>query len=221
MTASDIKNIIKAKLDELTPYSEGLVVSGVSYADQTLRYIEQVLDESIRDLIMQAPEHLLPQTELKVDTRPIEGQLGDNAYKYKIVDKVLTFELPTDFVRLIWLQLPSWKIKKSETISVTDPNYKIQGNGYTRGTPSRPVIVKLNDKGKLKLQCFTVSDPTEIGSNILLTVGVYVKTLTSSDVPDILIDSLTWLAASKVLLIYGKLKESELAYKQYQLTLLR
>ena len=218
MQVLDIVNIVKAKLDELTPYNEALVISGVSYADQTINYINQVLPEAVREITMQAPTHLLPQSELKIIH---QSATSDNPNKFIIENAILTLILPASFIKLAWLKLPGWASIVTETITPEHPLYIKQTNKHTMGTPSRPIVVKHKDAdGKLKLKCYSTGT-TVIPVDAEISIGAYISALAATDVPDILIDALTSLCAAKVLIIYGKIKEAELNLKQYQTQLAR
>ena len=222
MTNDEIVDLVKAKLDELTPYNETLVVSGVSYADQTLSYINKLLPESGFDLASQAPLHLLSGTQLSLFKNYSYTGGYSNYSNYVIEDNVLKLVInqtlsSMQFIRLKSLKLKSWSMKVNETITIDHPRYKLQGNKYTRGTPSRPVVVFEYSQ----LSCYTTNELDVWGDNSTNNIGEYIRPVTTQNCPDILIDSLTWNCAAKVLVIYGKIKEAEVAMQMYKSSLMR
>jgi hypothetical protein len=121
---------------------------------------------------------------------------------------------PSDFVRLYEMKFPSWLIPVRETTKVDSDRGKIQENPYLKAGIGRPVVIIKDTKptgsslGKW-LACGKVaSDETPI--------ALYVKEHKPEEIPDKLIDALTWLTASKVLQISGNGDLAQGLMAQYQ-----
>jgi len=206
MDAGSIINKVKTKLDELTPFNEGLVVTDISYTDLTYQYIANVLDESVYDLLMISPVGILPLTDLII----IPG--------FTNIDNVLHEFLPDDCIRVASVKLPVWNREVTKFITPESVNYSLQSNKWTRGSVSRPQVVlagtSLVDK---YIDCYSSDGYTPALND---KIGKYVKILSADLIPANLIDPLTWLMASKVLLIFEKEKLSEFANKEFQKSLM-
>jgi len=205
MDVSLIINRVKAKLDELTPFNEGLVVTGSSFTDLTYKYINEVLDESLYDLTMGASILALPLFDLTLS----EGMTNS--------DNVLIVKLPLDCIRVASVKLPTWKRDVTKFITPESNNYALQFNRWTRGNSDKPVVALTGSAPDKYIECYT-TDMLTATSNT--KIGKYIKKLTSATLTDLLFDPLTWLMTSKVLLIFEKEKLSELAFKEFQKSLM-
>jgi hypothetical protein len=162
MTISDLIRRVKIKMDELTPFGEGLsitdpstgasipVTSGLVLLRPELyeKPIETYIKESIYDgyyaLVAIAPYHITP-------VKSLTGTVVLNA------DRSGTFTLPSDFYKLKDFKLVEWERPVTVTIDENDPHYKDQFNIYTRGNISKPICVRNSDN--LTMSLFSISYP--------------------------------------------------------------
>jgi hypothetical protein len=122
---------------------------------------------------------------------------------------------PSDFLRLYEIKFPSWVVPVRETTKIDSDRGKIQDNPYLKAGTGRPVVIIKDTKptaGSLGkwLVCGKVA-----ASNVP-TTALYIKEHKPEDLPDKLIDALTWLTASKVLQISGSGDLSQGLMAQYQ-----
>ena len=205
MTRTELSEIVKSKIDELTPFDGGLVLitaPGNTGNNPIETYIDQFLDESSKETLLEASHHVLPLTVL-------------STIAYDLTNKKATITLPTDYLRVGYLKFSSWYQSVYSALYPGDPDYLKQFNRWLRGSKVRPAATWVNEAGIAKLICYGVTSNT--GNE-----AYYVAETAAEDMPDKLIDSLTWHCASQTLQVFGKDKASELAYTRYlkSLTLL-
>ncbi len=180
MTRSALIILVKKKLDEYAP--EGI---DLPFDD----YIGPLLDESARDLLAKAPLHLVAPTSISLTNTVFEN---DKSY----------IPVPSDWIRIHEIRYPLWKKSVRTAISAENPEYKRQENEYIKGGYGRPEVVVVTTSvlgGALTryLECSKVID----GATPL--VATYVKTEEAQFLNDLLVDSLTWLTASKIFVVTG------------------
>jgi len=121
---------------------------------------------------------------------------------------------PLNFLRLYEMKFPLW-VKPVRDITKPDSDDgKMQDNPYLISGIGRPSVVlrtTMPTGGSLAqyLVCGKVTTSTN-------PVALYIKIPKPEDIPDLLIDSLTWLASSKVLQISGYGDKAQGAMAQYQ-----
>ena len=202
MTKAQIISIIRTKLDELTPFNEGLVISvGSEDVKPVEANIEAMLDECLVDLIMIAPLHLLPITQGWYTTAgsynpasiysiiTITDEVGS-------IDRKNVLHLESgdrrDILRLVRVKFPLWEKAVINWVLEGSPEAKLQDNKYTRAGYAKPVIVLSADKIRFY--------PTKLVNTSLYVVD-YITTFELTALPEKLIAPYTWLVAARVFAI--------------------
>ena len=204
MTKAEIIAIIKSKLDELTPFNEGLVVSvGSENIAPITNHIDSVLTECIEDIVKVSPIHLLPLTDFV--------KMG-----LSITDSVGTIAMPADYLRLGVVRFPCWERSVTMAFIEGSPQALGQANKYTRGGFAKPVIVLVSETAGNKFKIYTITQPAN-GIDYPFT---YVKRLSITEIPDLLIAPFTWLATSKVFSIMDMAAQAQLADAQFKNSLM-
>jgi len=197
MERAGLVNKVKIKLDEFTPDGVDLPFDD---------YIGPMLDESAKDILEQAPLHLI-----------IPEEIPTSAIKYQ--NDLVYIPVPDNYIRLYEIKFPSWKKSIREAISQSHPMYEIQENEYTKSGLGRPSVVlkyeKVDNIPGRWLVCGKVSD---VGSPTP-SIALYVRELLPEQLSDHFADALTWLAASKIFQIEGLISQAEMALAQYKLSL--
>lgn len=167
MNRDEIINIVKVKMDEVSPFEEEELVSS--------SLIEQLLDFAAGSVVRLFPDHQLPT-------------ITDNSISLtKNPDGSGYFTLPDSFQRLVSLRLESWERPVTKAITDKDPSYSIQFNKYIRGGVTFPVAVQKSRT----MEYFSV--PKEMSHE--LKEFTYIKEMKAEEIPDVLIDALTWECA--------------------------
>jgi hypothetical protein len=198
-TRAEITAIVKKKIDELTPFDEGLalITATVNVANNPVDlYIEQFLNESAKETLLEAPVHVLPMTAFASIT-------------FDLTLKKATITIPTSsYLRVGIIKFASWERPVYRATYPGDPDYNKQFNIYLRSGKSRPRAVWINDEGTPKLVCYGVESNTDYDAR-------YVGITWAENMPSKLIEPMTWHCAFQVLEVFDKDKLSQTAYARY------
>lgn len=197
-TRPDIIQMVMIKMDELTPYSGGLVLSSLKPLKPIETTIDSVLNECVKDLLLNHPIHRL------VTTDSFAGATVQS-------DGSLIVGLNSDFLRLSSLIINGYDRPITELLPVSDPRYALQYQKFARGSKSKPIAFR---EGQLSIHCFSLL-PGD-------TSGVYSCNVVSYVLPENIIqlellEGLSWLAASKSLTALGHIPEGQKAFEFYTL----
>lgn len=196
MTKEQIIKAVKVKMEEITPFDDGLMVLNAE-VKPIESYISEVFQNSIDKLLMICPLSLTAETTL-----PATG-LTATTNNGKSIGKLT---IPDDFIRLHTFKMEGWERPVHRCISTENPKYSEQLNPWTRGGNSKPVIV---NKGYLEIYTYNTGDTVQ--------TSLYVKRV-DIDAPDIsihdkLINPLCSLIAADVYAIFGS-QQSEVMMKE-------
>jgi len=125
MTYSQIIERILAIMDEATPI-DGVLFDDDTTINPTASMIDATLSGAWRSFVFHSPLHYLPTNQVTART---------------ITNLVVTVTKPADFIRLASFMVSTWSRPAIESFFETDPIYTMQRNPYTKGTPTRPVVI--------------------------------------------------------------------------------
>lgn len=179
---------VRLKMEEASPLSQGEVIE-----DPT---IDEILDETVKELLLTLPKHLIPSTAITTD---ISGSMGNVV---PVDDKTGYIVLPADFLRLVALKMECWHRPVTEPMGEDHPDYILQRNQYTRGGCAKPKAVIRWDAtaGAKVLEYYSVTD---LNAHLVERAD-YIASTEAENLDDTLIDPLTWLVVAKVFQIMGE-----------------
>ncbi len=192
VTKKEIVERVKTCMEELTPQWEGTSeqTEGVSIE----RYIDAVINEQLRLLLLTAPVNLLTPTELKDNITPQRREDGSGR-----------IELPDNCLRPVLLQMQDWQRPVTEFINSSHPLYGLQFNVHTRGGTAKPVAAWLiDDNGKQAIDYYSL--PTakkEHRVTTLLSILSPTPDATEYTLHPLLADTLAYRCASCIYDIMG------------------
>lgn len=191
MTRAELISAVKVRLEELTPFSEGLVVlAGASDVKPITSYIDALLDEASDEVRIAVPLHLIPPTTLTGSvTIPKNDGVGILA-------------LPDNYLRLYAFKMPSWSREVIRAISTENPDYILQRNPHTRGKNVKPVVALNRTAASRVLELYSAT-AGETPEKML-----YVESVAAEANPDILIPFVVLMCAIKV---YNVIERPDLA----------
>lgn len=198
MDRAQLKQSIRAKIDEVSTANEILV--DVSFGEgKTLDIlIEELLNECANELLMITPVHRLTITKAVNPTNT-----GKTAYSGKVA-------LPSDFLRFISLKATTMLRPITELVPEISPVAKRQSNEYMRGTIERPVgVLETNENGNI-IHYYGVSSDAHAIEGLM-----YIKQTLPESLPVLLQNPLCWLCASKVLAVMGDTNGAKIAAEYY------
>lgn len=201
-TRSEIIQMVMKKMDELTPYNEGLVLTPLGSQKPIENTIDSILDECARDILLSHPLSKLPLTSI-IPTPA--GQTDGSGF----------IALPTDYLRLVSLQIAGFKKDIVHLITPEDPLYKLQANEFVRGTKNKPVgFLAQKVIGGTARQCIHYFSLNP-GDTHTTQQFVYVALIPAENLNAYLLDGLGWLAASKALVALGHVPEGAKAMELF------
>lgn len=197
-TRTELSDIVKSKIDELAPFDGGLTLitaPGNTGNNPIETYIDQFLNDSAKETLLEAPFHVLPLTAFATIT-------------YDLPNKKAVITIPTTYLRVGIIKFSSWERPVYRAIYPGDPDYAKQFNRWLRGKSARPAAVWMSEAGTGKLICYGVTANTG-------TDARYVAETVAESMPANLHNAMTWHCASQVLQVYDKEKLSQMAYSRY------
>ncbi len=216
-TRLNIINMVKAKLDEITPEGEGLTFTLSTEPNVTNPLdllISALLDEAAKNTLMMSPFHVLEPTisEETDGVADIIDELGETGY----------VEMPENFLRLISFKMNDWDRPVNIPVLNTSTEYMMQKSKYVRGGVSKPVV-SINWKidagetaSRIKvLEYYSVP----VDSDHAIEHFLYIPETIAENVQSNLRDVMTWICAAKILQITGQFDLSQKAMEQVSLAL--
>jgi len=193
MTRENIIERVKARIDELNPFTSEELNTGVNL-------IDSMLNDSTTTLLLTLPVHLIKPYE--VDDYPsTHVQYQDGSGR---------IDLPDDFLRLHTFKMSTWIMAVHTPIFPGHPKYDLQKSVYTMGKENKPVVIIKNSLGLKQLNYYSV-DPSNPR-----TIETYwhIPSLLPTGLEDELIPYLSWQCAADVLQILNEDKAAEGARSQ-------
>jgi hypothetical protein len=198
MTRDELKSTVKSKIDELTPFDGGLalITSDVNLQNNPVElYIEQFIDQSARETLLEAPAHVLPLTVL-------------SGLVFDLTNKKVTIPQPADFLRMGIVKFASWERPVYTVTYPGNPEYNKQLNTYLRSGHSRPKVIWMNISGAPVFICYGVESLTGADAR-------YTAETVAENMPEILYEAMTWHCAFQVLEVFDREKLSQMAMGRY------
>ncbi len=201
MTLDELKTRVKIKVDEYTP-------AGVSHAFDD--YLEPMIQESADELSDKAPLYLLEPTVWVEDL--VDGGDGINI-RYE--DDLALIDTPSDFARIYEVKFPQWKRSVHLAITPDNPDYEKQQNEYTKAGYGRPAVYLKT--GEVESELFAkLIICGKVLDGALPSALLYIAYKTAANMPNVLDEAMTWLAASKILQVLGDSANAQLAEGRHQ-----
>lgn len=165
LTVSDIKDYVKARLDEISNNDDAGLVSGDGAIEDLDKIIENVIVPSVRKIHLEAPNILLTGGVAFPSSSTNQASQGENdrASAEEGDDASTTIPdtqyhkieiaVPSDFLRLVTLQMSDWSRPIQTLVGEDSAEYRKQSNKYLMGTPKKPVgaLVHRNGSGVIEL----------------------------------------------------------------------
>lgn len=190
MTRELIIKEIERRIDEISPFTS------VDILDNNL--LDGLLNETVEDVMMKLPLHLLPS-------------YGGSTPVVSSSATVLVLALPTDFLRLVKLQLSSWTKPVTQTLPVEHPKYKIQfENKFLKATVNRPLVFLTRTTGTTEANCFGLGVTNTVGSFL------YCKKTLAENTPDNILEAVFYMGAFKALVAMEKPDAAKMAMSQFE-----
>lgn len=142
---------------------------------------------------------------------------GIVTYKTIVTGNKAYITKPQDFLKLYEMKFPLWQKTVRETIKPGSGKGDHQDNPYLASGIGRPtVMLQTTTPTGGTYGEYLVCAKVEVAAT---PIAMYIKIQKPEELPEQLIDSLTWLAAAKVVQIGGRVDLAQGLNQQYQLSL--
>lgn len=193
MTRPELINLVKTKIDEVSPPDGKVVLSGTR--DKPLDILaDSFLDECAREVLMKAP-----LTRLRTKSSELFPVERENGSGYVL--------LPDDFVRLAEFRMKGWERPVNEVVTAGSDEAKKQYNKFLCGAGCKPVCILVNRGSLLALEYYSVKAPHIVES------FEYVSRTVAEEMPVDIQPVVSWFCAAKILAVTGKADGAKYAYE--------
>lgn len=194
MTRADLLDLIKVKMDEVSPFTENELISE-TFADE---FIDKASDEVLLKV---------PLTLIAPDDMPTTEQVENT-------DGTGFIPVPSDYLRLHSFKMEEWDEAVNITITEQHPKFKLQKFTTTRGKPSKPIVVDMNYKISHTGSAVRVLKYISVCSSHTVTYAYYVKSLGAAftSIADKLADVTAYQAAGNIFLSQGIAEQAKAMY---------
>lgn len=180
MSAENIKAKALKCIDEVYPSADPI--------NDTYFPVDDFISEAVRWVIDIMPVHILTKRKSVTPSNS------------KIEDGVVTWGNSTiGDARIVYFKMNDWA-RPADIIYEDSPIYRQQKNSVLRGTPSRPIAVRMMDGNTI--EAYTSNSATAQDSK------VYIVTYDAANIPERAEDICAWKLAEVVLLSMGDIQNA-------------
>lgn len=147
ISAEEITRKVRIKLDEIAVNESEMMDSDADNAN---------LDSVIKSCIAEAYRYI----SLNADDTMLEGKAIESPKLEVDEDLTGRIKLPSDFLRLLTIRLSSWSTAP-QIVDEKSPEYLMQSNKWTCGTPLRPIVALVNTYEGRQLELYKASSKDE------------------------------------------------------------
>lgn len=212
MTREELIKRIALKMDEISSSDDVIEPVGTGDNNPLYTQINNLLNESVNDVLMKAPIYRINSQVEKFDANKVSLKL-DNAISRKVAE----ITVPDNFIRLVSISHEDFHRQIVDLAIEGDEVDKRQHNEHLVAKCAKPVAVISRDlsdtgKGVRLIRCYSFkSDETS------KPVGYYIKrydtakndTTAEVDIDDYLIDIVSWVCAGKVFAAQGDINKGK------------
>lgn len=202
MEREQLINKVKTRIDEVSASGDVIVDVGVENTKPFDSIIDELLDESVTEVLLKAPFYRLETIEEK-------GLVGTPVAND---ENIGTVELPDDCLRLVSFKMRDWLCPVTSFAVPGDAVATRQSNKYIRGGVAKPVAV-LRKLGTLfNISYYSVKESHEVEE--LIYVAKHTEGASRIEIEDQqMIDALCWICAGKTLGVLGEKGLAEMCYE--------
>lgn len=141
MTREEVVNKIRVILNDLQPFDEAEVVEGDNLPNKPVKeYIEQCLDDAVRDVQLVAPVRLIVADDYML-TNSNTNRYARGTKEYGVV------QLPSDYLRLSAVKLSGWSKYVTVAEQQNSPAYELQLHEGTMAGFINPRVFEVCEGG--------------------------------------------------------------------------
>lgn len=198
-TRAELKEMVKARIDELTPFTDSTTVLNPS-----LELIEKLMNEATKMVLLTFPKHALPHDDIYTIGQQVTGYDANGRANQAIGYLRINNISAPNWLRFHSFKMWEWERVVFDEIKVESPKYKLQSNVVTMGKPAKPVVALAhNIDGEIALEYYSC-DPELQTHNHEIVRAMYIPNMLPENCENTLAEPIAWSTASLVLQVLGE-----------------
>lgn len=198
MTREELIKKVSLKMDEISSSDDVIVPVGTGDNNPIYTQINNLLNESVNDVLMKAPAY-----RLHAHIGNVSDSVSQNIFNDKF--KVAQISVPDDFLRAVSITDSLFQRPIVEIAMEGDDIDKRQHNKFLVAKTAKPVAVLRTVSGGRMITCYSY-DFNSTPNPTLLYIKRYDKdrdTSADTDLDEYMIDIVSWVCAGKVFAAQG------------------
>lgn len=208
MTREELIKKVALKMDEISSSDDVIVPVGTGDNNPLYTQINNLLNESVNDVLMKAPIYRL-QGHIKAVTQNTPKEIFANTQKPR---KVAVISIPDDFLRLAFISDGAFQRPITDLAIEGDDMDKRQHNVHLVGKTAKPVAVISNGVNGRVVTCYSY-DTKSTPSPSMSYIERYNKDKDPSaeaGLDDYMIDLVSWVCAGRVFSAQGDMNKGKI-----------
>lgn len=206
MTREELIKKVALKMDEISSSDDVIVPVGTGDNNPIYTQINNLLNESVNDVLMKAPTYRL-HAHIGEVTSFDERTIFSSTDKERII---AVFSVPEDFIRFVSVSDDKFQRPIVELSMEGDDIAKRQHNRFLVAKTAKPVAVLSSNYGGRTISCYSYdSNPNPS----FLYIKRYEKdrdTSAETDLDEYMVDLTSWVCAGKVFAAQGDIAKGKI-----------
>lgn len=207
MTREELIKKVALKMDEISSSDDVIVPVGTGDNNPLYTQINDLLNESVNDVLLKAPIYRLQnQVEKLPDDSIKTGEIFGNTRR------VAVLSISDDFIRLVSITDALFERPIVDLSIEGDAIDKKQHNRFLVAKHSKPVAVLANSAEGRKITCYSYDASDKVTPTVL-----YIKrydndrdTSAETDLDEYMTDVVSWVCAGKVFFAQGDMNKGKI-----------
>jgi hypothetical protein len=207
MTREELIKKVALKMDEVSSSDEVIVPVGTGDNNPLYTQIDNLLNESVNDVLMKAPIYRIQSQIASLDTFTTK-----DIHAYTETRKAVVFSVPNDFIRFAQVNDDAFARPIVDLAIEGDSIDKRQHNKNLVAKNAKPVAVIGNTANGREISLYSYH-PSDIPNRSVLYIKRYNNeqdTTADTDLDDYLIDVVSWTCAGKVFAAQGDINKGKI-----------
>ena len=211
MTREELIKKVALKMDEISSSDDVIVPVGIGDNNPLYTQINNLLNESVNDVLMKAPIYRLGNHVNKINTSTPKEHATAKDEKGQ-PRKVAVIDVPNDFIRIVSITDKAFQRPIVDLAIEGDDIDKRQYNKHLVAKSAKPVaVIGRGEQGRV-ITCYSYS-PEDTPNPIMNYIKRYDvdKDITDeTNLDDYMIDLVSWVCAGRVFAAQGDINKGKL-----------
>lgn len=205
MTREELIKKVALKMDEVSSSDEVIVPVGTGDNNPLYTQIDNLLNESVNDVLMKAPIYRIQSQIASLDTFTTK-----DIHAYTETRKAVVFSVPNDFIRFVQVNDDAFARPIVDLAIEGDSIDKRQHNKNLVAKNAKPVAVfGHGDSGRI-ITCYSYSSKDTISPTLRYVKRYDRDDLSETGLDEYIANIVSWTCAGKVFSIQGDVTKSKI-----------